>query len=314
MREDHFWRSYAGPVALSVAIFSGCNYLWLHPVLGTSLNGLLHYALAVYLLAGSGLALVLLYRALRVGRLGQRDLGLEISGWTAPRRLLALVLVVTLSFGSCVLLQSELPKRTDLAKIWSDYCYWFVILLPASLAELLVFLGMGFCLLGRGLRQWGLGRIMAGAVALAVASVGFGLFHYTYEPRFHPYAFPLMGEMLLVGITFLLTRNLYVALAVHNAFAATGFMREEYSGEPYDTAGIAYPQVLAAFIIPFLVLHWMEWRRTGPDPDKAAGKSIPKDARADTASDQVPPRPATTQAASRSAGGRRTGSPGKAGD
>jgi hypothetical protein len=287
MRDDRFWQSYEIPVAISVAAFAGLNFLWIHTPVGDILYSVLPYSVAVYLAAGSGLTLALLWWALRAGRVSRDDLGLGLTGWTAPRRLVGLAVILLVSYGQCVLLETELAKRTgpqanavtgedataaafgfpasplllgNHPSIWWNFCFWFVILLPASLAELLVFLSMAFSVLGRGLQVRGLKRPAAWTIAAVVASVAFGLFHYTYPTRFYPYAFPLMGEMLVVVLFFLLTRNFYLTLALHNAFAATGFMREDYGPNPHDRSDLADPMILVSFIVPFLVLHWVEWR------------------------------------------------------
>lgn len=287
MRARRFWMGYGMAIAISVAIFSAVNFLWSCSDYSLDLQDAFPYAVAVYLLAGSGLALALLYWAMRAGRLDSRDLGLDLRGWATGRRLAGVAVIVLIGFGQCLLLNSELAERRaqegpdnalsertaptaasqawaasedPIATLWSSFCYWFVLLLPASLAELLVFLGMGYCLLGRGLAQCGMSRLPALAIAAAFSSAGFGLFHYTYPPVFHSYAFPLMAEMLFVVLFFVGTRNFYLTLALHNAFAATGFMHMDFGPEPNPHPPLADPLILGSFVVPFLALHWLEWR------------------------------------------------------
>jgi hypothetical protein len=302
MRDDRFWRVYGIPAAAALSILTGLNALWNHTALGAHVKGYVPYPVAIYLLGGSGVALLVLWRAIRAGRLAPRELGIDLSGWTAPKRLAGLALILALSYGQFALSFVLFPKAAGEATAppagldlpaagaraaeeqpaapqptWGQYCFWFVILLPASQTEVLVFIGAGFCLVERGLRQRGLGSLMASASAAVFASAAFGLYHYSHAPHWHPLVFPLMGEMLLVLLFFVPTRNLYLTLGVHNAIAAMGFLREQYSSHPLDPAMLpragAVIVILPCFVVPFLLLHGLEWwGRPGPAAaDKAAG-------------------------------------------
>jgi hypothetical protein len=266
------------------------NFLWLQTAVGRRLQHVLPYPAAVYLLGGSGLSLLTLAWAIYKDRLTRSDVGLGPSGWTALRRLIGLAVLTMATFGQCVLLKSQVSNNTaqpataspataanasgailgtagshakpSLVAIWGDFCLWFLVLFPASIAELLVFMGAGFCLLRRGLEQSGLGPIAAWGGAAAFGSVTFGLFHFTHSEEFHSYVVPLMGEMFSVIVFFWLTRNIYMALGLHNSFAAVGFLREAYVKEPFiDPSTLNLPLMIAASIVPFLLLHCLEWQR-----------------------------------------------------
>ncbi len=292
-QDDRFWRDYGFPALLSAVAFAGLNGIWNHPVLSLYVGPWFPSTVAVYLLGGSGLAVLLLWRAARGGQLAPSDLGLDLSGWSAPRRLLGLAVILFVAYGGFATISpAPSPSATEQAKVgvqppaapppqepalgepstsvrptWGEYCFWFVTLLSASLAELLVFLGMGFCLIERGLRTRGLSPLLAAAVAAPVACVSFGLYHYTYEPRWHPYVGPLMLEMALVLGFFLATRNFYLTLALHNALATLGFTTEQFSADPLDPSYFSEPKALTAnvlsFIVPFLLLHGLEWKGWG---------------------------------------------------
>jgi hypothetical protein len=239
------------------------NWLWNHPKLSLAIPWFLPYTLLVYLAGSSGVALLLLWWALRAGRLTTADVGLGADGWTAPRRLFGLAVVLAVAYGGFATLGPGQPGGPPPAT-WGEYCFWFVALLSASQAELLVFLTIGFCLVRRGLEHAGRNRWVAGALAAVLASVAFGLYHYSHEPRWHAYVFGLMPEMFTVILFFLATRNFFLTLLLHNAFAAIGFTTEAHSGlEPlpleYFTQEPALAFNLVAFAVPFLVCHWIDW-------------------------------------------------------
>jgi hypothetical protein len=284
--DNPFWRWYGLPVLLSVTIFSGLNALWNQPGLGDHLGAYLPYTVTVYLLGGSGLALAILWRSIRARLLTPNDLGLGLSGWTPPRRLVSLAAILTVIYWGYATLPSrpqspadpapaaraaaaDLPDgdRTpaDSTPTWGEYGFWFVTLLSASQAELLVFVGVGFCLMERWLRGRGLGRLLSNVLAGLPTCVAFGLYHYTHEPRWHQYSLTLMWEMLIVLVFFVATRNFFRTLVLHNAFAAVGFTTEAHLPvDPISRAHFAEPWALSlnllSFLIPFLLLHALEWK------------------------------------------------------
>jgi hypothetical protein len=246
-------------------MLTGANALWNHPPTSDYLR-ILPTSLAVDLLAGNSLALFLLGRALRSGRVTRRELGLDLSSWAVPSRLAGLALIVLCGYGQFALFG---PAGAS----WGDYSFWYVFLLMASLAEVLVFVGVAFCLGEAWLRRRGFGRLPAAALPAALASVAYGLYHFSHEPRFQAYVLPTMGEMLLVLLFFVLARNFSLMLALHNAFAAFAFTREQYAPRPLDADQLREPQVivivLLCFLVPFVLLHRLEWK-TRPLPQKAS--------------------------------------------
>jgi hypothetical protein len=288
--------SYLGPVALVIGLFCLLNGLWTWPGLG--LYDKFPHSIAVYLVTGL-VALLVLWRAARDGRLARREAGLDTTGWTAPKRLLGLGLVLFMGLGGYTSLQPPLPDSPPAASAaeppgesqpysdpaavppkpdFGDYCFWFVFLLSASLSELLVFVTIGFCLVERALRQRGWRPAGAAIAAAVFASVGFGLYHYTHPPRFWEFVyFPLMPVMLINIAYFTVSRNFWLTLALHNAFASVGFVQEEWAerikrarGLEFDAAmfpetfmrpgDTALLSILTSFVVPFLVMHWIEAR------------------------------------------------------
>jgi hypothetical protein len=271
MRPDGFWRSCGLPVLVSLGVFGGLNALWQNPRIGPTLSGAVPYPVVVFMLGGSGLALAFIAAGLRAGRLTRHDLGLELTGWTAPRRLVGLALLVLLTYGQVALLQRQVAGQPA-QPTWGDYSFNYFICLSASLAELLVFLGVGFCHVDAWLRRRGVRRLPAAAAGAVFAAVTFGLYHFTHEERWHNWIGRLVSEMLFIVAFFVVTRNFWLTVAVHNAFAAIGFTAEQYSTtDPLRLEGVDNPPAVvvmaAAFLLPFLYLHWLEWRvRPVPAP------------------------------------------------
>ncbi|MGE0606710.1 MAG: hypothetical protein AB7O62_06245 [Pirellulales bacterium] len=294
------WRDVAFPVLLSAVSFSVANALWNHPQL--KLWEVVRPSIPTYLIGGSGVALVLLWLAARRGVLTSKNVGLDLSGWSAPRRLAGVGMILLMGLGGYLSLPAPpaqpgaataadadlnaqspsqpLAAATHPKPSWGDYCFWFVHLLSASLAELLVFCCLMFCLLERWLRSRGMGAFVAWLVAAVVASVGFGLYHYTHEPRWYGYVyFPLMPVMMMNLAYFGLSRNFYLTLMLHNSFAAVGFTQEQYATYPphrdVDPATYLAPQelwpLLVSFIVPFLALHALEYWGFGRNGEQVSG-------------------------------------------
>jgi hypothetical protein len=266
MREDGFWRACGVPVLVCLGTLAVLNALWNIPPTSVYLRPI-PSVVVVYLLGGSGLSLFVLRRALRAGWVTRQQVGIDLRGWAAPRRLAGLALIALFGYGMFALFR---PHRTGGSgpdeATWDDYCFWYVFLLTASLAEVLVFICVAFCLIEAWLRRRGAGRLLAAAVPLLLVSVVFGLYHYTHIEPFHALVFGLMGKMFLILLFFLLTRNVYLTLAFHSCFVAIDFTTLEYSGsfDPQLLGMFYAPPVVAVtlltFLIPFLLLHWLEWR------------------------------------------------------
>jgi hypothetical protein len=292
IEETGIWRSYVAPIVVTMGFFTAVNAAFNTPKLG--LFDILPQALPVFL-GSSSVALVVLSRAFQAGRLTRQNAGLAISGWSAPKRLFGLVMILFFGYGSFASIEPgankapppapEIGEKTathhleepaaskdaaaPLEPAWGDYCFWFVFLLPASLTELLVFVGVGFGLAEGFLRDRAIRPLLATGLAAVFASVAFGLFHYSYPPAFWSFVFfPLMPVMFLNICFFVITRNFYLTMLLHNAFAAVGFTELQYATSPPDPAAdpatyqvhsVLMP-VLVSFVLPFLFLHWLEAR------------------------------------------------------
>jgi hypothetical protein len=302
-------RGYLAPIGLAIGLFCLLNGLWTWPAFG--LYEKFPHSLAVYL--GTGLVvLFLLWQAARDGRLTRRQAGLDVSGWTAPKRLLGLGLILLMGLGGYVSLQPPLaaveqastaeasaasvaaspgditPDDVSPKPTWGDYSFWFVFLLSASLTELLVFVSITFCFLERWLRGRGLGPVAAAVLAGLFASVTFGLYHYTHPPRFWDFVyFPLMPVMLINTAYFAVTRNFWLTLLLHNAFATVGFTQEQWAETIKRARGLEFDDgmfpatylgsddtallsIVGSFVICFVALHWIE-ARSFRDTDAIGG-------------------------------------------
>jgi hypothetical protein len=132
---------------------------------------------------------------------------------------------------------------------------------------------VAFCLTEAWLRRRGAGWLGTAGAAV-FASVAFGLFHYSHEEKYHALVFSLMPEMFLLIAFFVLTRNFYLTLALHSAFVAMGFTNDQNSMDPEELAQFrsapAVVSVLFTFLVPFLLLHCLEW---GRGANKAGGET-----------------------------------------
>jgi hypothetical protein len=271
VRREEFWRSCGVPVLLSLGVMTGLNTMYNYPP-ARDYAQLFPYPVAVYLLGGSGLALVLLSRALRGGQLSPHDAGLGLCGWIVPRRLGGLAFAVLVGYGQFAFFRAHPGERG--APTWGDYCFWYVFFLASSLAEVLVFVGVAYCLTEGWLRRRGVRPLWAAAGAGLFAATAFGLYHFSHPPRYHALIVPLTAAMFAVSVFFALTRNLYLTLALHNAHVAVGFTNEQYSSNPPDMKMFQSPVVIGlflfSFVVPFLLLHRLEWRARSA----AAGKGV----------------------------------------
>jgi hypothetical protein len=80
-----------------------------------------------------------------------------------------------------------------------------------------------------------------------------------------------MGVMLCTVVFFRATRNFWLTLAVHNADAAGGFTSNQEALRVQDLATPPAVVIMAlALGLPFLYLHWLEWRDRPAPAAKAA--------------------------------------------
>jgi len=171
----------------------------------------------------------------------------------------------TIAANSDTMLESDMALKVVHKPSWGDFCFWFVLLLAASLAEILVFVSIGFCMVEQCLRDTGMRPVRAMVLAALFSSVTFGLYHYTHAPSWWSMVFiPLMPVMAINIVCFVVTRNLYLTLGLHGTFAAIGMTTAQYLDPSIDPSALREPSILGtalvAFVIPFLVLHWLEFR------------------------------------------------------
>jgi hypothetical protein len=253
---SRLWPDYSMPIVVGMAVLSATNFLvnwvfisWPHQ-------------LPVYL-TSSLVALWFVQRAVRNGTVTARDIGLAPGGWKPQHRIYGVAMVLLMGYGGFATLQ--VARTPDFA----DYCFWFVFLLPASLAELLVFISIGYCLPDNWLKRRGASPLVAALGAAAFSGVTFGFYHYTHDPLWWEFAlYPLIPVMWLNLLYFIPTRNFQLTLLLHNAFAAVGFTGVQYRDkepnpllEPteYKTP-LLLTMTIVAFALPYLILHALEWR------------------------------------------------------
>ncbi len=215
------WQDVGLPIVATMGAFCGLNLLW---ALG-GLDQFVPKAVTVYMV-GSLLALAFIVRAIRHGTLTLEELGLGARGWRAQCRLAALVvtvLVVTFLYRNA---KTPLPL--------GDWCFWFFFLIQASLAELLIFISLGYCLPARWLKSQGWANWQIVLLCGLFASVTFGWHHYTGDPDSHQWAWVTIPVMWINLAYFIPARNLHLTLLLHNAIAATGFAETQHALPPVE--------------------------------------------------------------------------------
>lgn len=269
-----FWRDCGIPVVVSMSAFCILNYLWNSPAL--ALYEVVPQAIPVYMVGGSLLSLVFLWDVRRRGVLSLDGAGLAPGGWKPWKRIFGLALIIFFAYGGLTTLPDVVKTPS-----WGDYLFWFIFLLPASIAELLVFITLAYCLPEAWLRRHGMGVIGAAVLSAIFAGVTFGLYHYTHEPRWHQYALQLIPIMWINLFYFATTRNFHITLVLHNAFAAVGFAGEQYKQLPPETyidpvtfqKPLELTCLIIGFVVPFLILQVMEgvwWRQDARAKDDIA--------------------------------------------
>jgi hypothetical protein len=259
MKQDlDIWRDVVLPIAASMGAFCGLNFIW-------AVFGLYRFippALSVYMV-GSLVALAFLARAIQQGTLTAEEVGLGASGWRPLRRLYALLLTVSLV--AYLYLTPDPHLKTPLQ--FADYCFWLFFLLAASLAELLIFVCVGYCLPEKWLRTRGWPTWQAIVLAGVFSGCTFGWHHYTGEPQHFQWSWVTIPVMWINLLYFIPARNFQLTLFLHNAVAAVGFTQSQHAHDPprpfespsdyndpfYITAFIT------AFALPYVLLHVLEW-------------------------------------------------------
>src|SRR5258707_8319449 len=180
------WQDVGLPVVAVIGAF--CLLCGISTVLAYYERQYVPPALGVYML-GSLVALAFIARAIRRGALTPEELGLGSNGWRPQYRLFGLVFTILLV--AFLYLNSDEQPADGRAKglvPFGDYCFWFFFLLQASIAELLVFLSIGYCLPAKWLRFRGWPTWQTILLAGVFSSVTFGLHHYALERQYHKWS------------------------------------------------------------------------------------------------------------------------------
>ena len=142
----------------------------------------------------------------------------------------------------------------------------FALLLVASTAEVLVFLGV----LGTAaqLAAGGATRWRSGLIALVTSSLAFGFFHLTYPAPWNTIATCLGLSVVWAGVSlvFLFSRRLVAAIAFNNVMAVVGFAQGgiELSGTP----AVGWLQAILALLVFSLVFSKVRRRRRRVQPGR----------------------------------------------
>lgn len=250
----HPWRDVGLPVGVALGTFCLLNFCWNTPFPDIELMRVVPAQVGVYLVGGL-VALSFLARSLRRGLLSADDLGWGTEGRSPRRWLLGLGMTAALV---AILVATQDVQATPRV---GDYLFWFLFLMPATMAELLVFVCLGFCLPRRWLRERGLRPVWAGLWPGLFVSVSFGLYHYTHEYRWHEFALQLIPVMGIGLACFVLTRSLHLMFLLHNSIAAVGFTQAQYHQLPtpaeMNPATYLNLPMLAVLVVTFAVPCWL---------------------------------------------------------
>lgn len=173
------------------------------------------YVTVANILLGSILALWVVREFVGSGFASREALGFR----SIPRTLVATLLGGILGFTLYVLQQ---PPTTDPVVIANV----FAQVLPVSIAEVIVcFVVVGGAVTAL-LRHRGLHPYLADGVALLIASVLFGVYHFAHSPPFNTWG--MVGLLTIVGIgtglIYFVGGSFYGALAFHNFMALFGIV------------------------------------------------------------------------------------------
>jgi membrane protease YdiL (CAAX protease family) len=141
----------------------------------------------------------------------------------------------------------------------------FALLLVASLAEVMIFLGM----IGNAVLLCcdaaGLGKLSSRTIVIGVSSVLFGLFHFTYPAPWNTgqTAMLLSFLWLAVALLYVATGSLLGAIALNNTLALVGFVKRDLTIPGTATEG--WLRALVAFALAMLLVavvqRWLAARQ-----------------------------------------------------
>jgi hypothetical protein len=201
-----------------VAAAYAANAWWNHSETGLAWKGREGaYVAGFFLPFGALLPGILLGRMARAGLATPRRMGAALGARDAAAAGAALALGALLAAAPLAPLLREPAGAAAAHRL-------FALLLVASAAEVLVFLGA----LGSAVEvAAGDGRVRSGLAVAAVSSLAFGFFHLTYPPPWNTLATCLSLALVWVGVSlvFLASRSLVAAVVFDDAMALVGFVR-----------------------------------------------------------------------------------------
>jgi hypothetical protein len=212
--------SLASAAIGAIMAFSLANYAYHYALLPESIrHSTLGYFLTVQLPFGVVLPSVVLGLRVRKPSTSLSDIGV----WLDSRDLIG-GLAGLAAGGSMVIL--AIGTRSITTQGVARVGVLFAQLLVASVVEVLVFAGL---LLGlarcwcRRLGRWAL------VGAIPIASLGFGVFHFTYPPPWATWGFALGLSAVWIAVTaaLVLTRTLLAAIIFNNCMAVIGFLQND---------------------------------------------------------------------------------------
>jgi hypothetical protein len=228
-----------------VVLAYSANALFNHTAVGLGLKS--HegaYVLGFFLPFGVVLPAVFLGRVTTVGLAPARWLGVQLGWrdlWATAAALAAAALVATAPLAPVL---REPGGMTAVRRL-------FALLLVASTAEVLIFLGV----LGTAvqLAAGGRSRWRSGLIALVTSSLAFGFFHLTYPAPWNTIAKCLGLSVVWAGVSlvFLLSRSLIAAIAFNNVMAVVGFAQGGIALSGTPAAG--WLQAIVAILVFTLV-------------------------------------------------------------
>lgn len=190
-------------------------------------------------------------------------------GWATPRRLGARLGWRDVGATAGALIVGSLLAAAPLAPLMrepsarAEAHRLFALLLVASTAEVLIFLGA----LGNAvqLATAGLGRWRSGLMTVVASSLAYGFFHLTYPAPWNtiPKCLFLSVMWLLVALVFLLSRSLLAAVAINNVMALIGFLQNRLDLPGTATAGWLRAAVAVALFAAVFGVSQRRSRRAG---------------------------------------------------
>jgi hypothetical protein len=141
----------------------------------------------------------------------------------------------------------------------------FALLLVASLAEVMLFLGVVGNAVALTLLERGWRRVSSIALAVVVSSALFGLFHFTYPVPWNTAQTAVLLSVVWVGVAlvYFVTGSLLGAVLFNNAMALVGFAQRGLTLP--GTAAEGWLRGVLGVILVVLAVGWMERRRADRD-------------------------------------------------